>query len=141
VEAFRQAAEVVGDLSPGEDYRVSPQRQEVELTDQGRDRLAEKTESLGGLWRVHRCREELAVKALIAKELYARDKQYVIEDDKVVIVDDFTGRLMRDRTWRDGLHQAVEAKEHLTVTPPKDTYARVSFQRFFRLYTRLAGMT
>lgn len=141
VEAFSQAAQVVGDLNRGEDYRVSPQRQEVELTDQGRDRLAERTESLGGLWRVGRCREELAVKALIARELYARDKQYVIDEGKVVIVDDFTGRLMRDRTWRDGLHQAVEAKEHLTVTPPKDTYARVSFQRFFRLYTHLAGMT
>jgi len=59
----------------------------------------------------------------------------------VVIVDEFTGRLMPDREWRDGLHQAVEAKEFLQVNPPKDTSERVSFQRFFRLYRRLAGMT
>ena len=59
----------------------------------------------------------------------------------MVIVDDFTGRLMPDRSWRDGLHQAVEAKEGVEITPPKDTYARISFQRFFRLYHKLSGMT
>jgi preprotein translocase subunit SecA len=81
------------------------------------------------------------VKALTAKELYRRDHQYVVEGGKVVIVDEFTGRLMPDRQWRDGLHQAVEAKENVEVTPPKETYARVSFQRFFRAYRKLAGMT
>jgi preprotein translocase subunit SecA len=59
----------------------------------------------------------------------------------VVIVDEFTGRLMPDREWRDGLHQAVSAREGLEIEPPKDTYARMSFQRFFRLYRRLSGMT
>jgi preprotein translocase subunit SecA len=141
VEAFGTAAELVDQLSPHLHYRVNPRQREVELTDPGRVLLADLAESLGGIWKVSRCREELAVKALLAKELYSRDKQYVIDAGKIVIVDDFTGRLMPDRTWRDGLHQAVEAKEHLEVTPPKDTYARVSFQRFFRLYTRLSGMT
>jgi len=141
VEAFSQAAELADQLDRDVDYQVSPRRREVELTDRGRDHLGEITQSLGGIWRVGRCREELAVKALLAKELYARDKQYVIDEGKVVIVDDFTGRLMPDRSWRDGLHQAVEAKERLEVTPPKDTFARISFQRFFRLYPRLSGMT
>ena len=141
VEAFSQAADMVDRLERDVDYRVSPRHREVELTDPGRDRLRQMTQALGGLWRVGRCREELAVKALTAKELYTRDKQYVIDEGKVVIVDDFTGRLMPDRSWRDGLHQAVEAKERLEVTPPKDTFARVSFQRFFRLYPRLSGMT
>ena len=141
VEAFGAAAELVDQLSPNLHYQVNPRQREVELTDLGRKRLAELAQSLGGIWKVGRCREELAVKALLAKELYSRDKQYVIEGGKVVIVDDFTGRLMPDRTWRDGLHQAVEAKERLEVTPPKDTYARISFQRFFRLYSRLSGMT
>jgi preprotein translocase subunit SecA len=63
------------------------------------------------------------------------------DQDKIVIVDEFTGRLMPDRTWRDGLHQAIEAKETIIVNPPKDTYARISFQRFFRQYKRLCGMT
>jgi preprotein translocase subunit SecA len=78
---------------------------------------------------------------LTAKELYLKDKHYVIDDDKIVIVDEFTGRMMPDRSWRDGLHQAIEAKEKVEINPPKDTYARISFQRFFRMYGKLAGMT
>jgi preprotein translocase subunit SecA len=93
------------------------------------------------MWQSMRRGEELTVQALTAKELYLLGKHYVIDEDKVVIVDEFTGRLMPDRSWRDGLHQAVEAKESLEVTPPKDTYARISFQRFFRLYRKLSGMT
>ncbi len=141
VEAFRQAADVATNLNSETDYRVDPRYREVELTDTGRARLAEVTGTLGDIWQGARRREEITTKALIAKELYSRDKQYVIDDGKVVIVDDFTGRLMWDRSWRDGLHQAVEAKEKLEVTPPKDTYARISFQRFFRLYRKLSGMT
>jgi preprotein translocase subunit SecA len=123
------------------DYRVDARYQEVELTEGGRKHLGQLTMSLGGLWRGARRSQELVVKALTAKELYRRDHQYVVEDGKVVIVDEFTGRLMPDRQWRDGLHQAVEAKEQIEVTPPKETYARVSFQRFFRTYGKLAGMT
>ncbi|RPJ19172.1 MAG: hypothetical protein EHM35_21005, partial [Planctomycetaceae bacterium] len=70
-----------------------------------------------------------------------KDKHYIVSDGKAVIVDDFTGRIMPDRSWRDGLHQAIEAKEGLEVTAWKDTYARISFQRFFRSYKHLAGMT
>ncbi|MHC4171822.1 MAG: preprotein translocase subunit SecA [Planctomycetota bacterium] len=141
VEAFCQAADVATNLNSEIDYRVNPRYREVELTNTGRARLAEVTGTLGNIWQGARRREEIATKALIAKELYSRDKQYVIDAGKVVIVDDFTGRLMWDRSWRDGLHQAVEAKEKLEVTPPKDTYARISFQRFFRLYRKLSGMT
>jgi hypothetical protein len=79
--------------------------------------------------------------SLTAKELYLRDKHYLIDDGKVVIVDEFTGRMMPDRTWRDGLHQAIEAKERVEINPPKDTYARISFQRFFRMYHTLSGMS
>ena len=73
--------------------------------------------------------------------MYVRDKHYVLDGDKVVIVDEFTGRLMPDRSWRDGLHQAVEAKEGVPINLPKETYARISFQRFFRLYRKLSGMS
>jgi preprotein translocase subunit SecA len=141
VEAFRQAADVATNLNSETDYHVNPRYREVELTNTGRARLAEVTGTLGDIWQGARRREEITTKALIAKELYSRDKQYVIDDGKVVIVDDFTGRLMWDRSWRDGLHQAVEAKEKLEITAPKDTYARISFQRFFRLYRKLSGMT
>jgi len=140
-EAFRQAADIVTHLKQDTDYRVNAHYREVELTNEGRARLADIAETFGNIWRGARRREEIATKALIAKELYSLDKQYVIDDGKVVIVDDFTGRLMPDRSWRDGLHQAVEAKEKLEITPPKDTYARISFQRFFRMYRKLSGMT
>jgi len=141
VEAFRQAADIVTHLNQDTDYRVNARYREVELTNEGRARLADLAETFGNIWQGARRREEIATKALIAKELYSLDKQYVIDDGKVVIVDDFTGRLMPDRSWRDGLHQAVEAKEKLEITPPKDTYARISFQRFFRMYSKLSGMT
>lgn len=141
IEAFDEAAEIADRLEEGTDYRVNPRYREVELTQTGQARLAEMSGSLSGIWQGARRREEIATKALIAKELYFKDKHYVVDNGKVVIVDDFTGRLMPDRSWRDGLHQAVEAKEKLDVTTPKDTYARISFQRFFRLYRKLSGMT
>lgn len=84
---------------------------------------------------------ELLRQALVAREFFHRDKQYVIQDDKVVIVDEFTGRVMPQRSWSDGLHQMVEVKEGVAVTPPNETLARISFQRFFRYYHFLAGMT
>ena len=141
VAAYEQAVRLAGQLEPGRHYRVEPRYREVDLTGEGRRRLAELAEPLGGLWAGARRAEELVVQALTAREFYLLDKQYVVQDDEVVIVDEFTGRLMPDREWRDGLHQAVTAKEGLEVVPAKDTYARVSFQRFFRLYRRLSGMT
>jgi len=141
VEAFRQAADIVSNFKQGTDYRINARYREVELTNEGKNRLAQAAETFGDIWQAERRREEIATKALVAKELYSLDKQYVIDEGKVVIVDDFTGRLMPDRSWRDGLHQAVEAKEKLEITPPKDTYARISFQRFFRMYRKLSGMT
>ncbi|MGC9455782.1 MAG: prepilin peptidase [Phycisphaerae bacterium] len=141
VEAFRQASQLAGQLDTPEHFRIDRRHKEVRLTAAGRRRLAELAEALGGMWAGARRREELVTQALTARWFFLRDSQYVIEDDKVVIVDEFTGRMMPDREWRDGLHQAVEAKEDLPVNPPKDTYARVSFQRFFRLYRKLSGMT
>jgi len=140
-QAFEQAAGLAGQLEVRSDYQVDLRYQEVELTEAGKKRLAQLSAGLGGLWNGARRSQELMVKALTAKELYRRDHQYVVDGGKVVIVDEFTGRLMPDRQWRDGLHQAVEAKERIEVTPPKETYARVSFQRFFRMYGKLAGMT
>jgi preprotein translocase subunit SecA len=141
VECFRQAAGAAGQLQEDVDYRIDHRYRDIELTERGRSQVQELTRDLGGVWKGPRRGQELINQALVAKELYHRDKQYVIEEGKVVIIDDFTGRLMPDRSWRDGMHQAVEAKEGIKVNPPKDTYARISFQRFFRLYRKLSGMT
>ncbi len=141
VEAFTQAADIAANFECGSDYRINQRYREVDLTPAGNRKLDALSEGLGGLWAGRRRREELLVQALTARELFVVEKQYIIDEGKVVIVDEFTGRLMPDRTWRDGLHQAIEAKEQLDVNPPKDTYARISFQRFFRLYKKLSGMT
>ena len=79
--------------------------------------------------------------ALKAREFFHRDRQYVVEEGKVVIVDESTGRLMPQRSWRGGVQQAVEAKEGLEISNPAETLARMSFQRFFRLFRRLSGLT
>ncbi len=141
VEAFQQAAEMAAKLQPTIHYKLNHRFREVDLTSSGKDRLADVAEPMGGIWHGARRREEMVTQALTAREFYQVGKQYVIQEDKVVIVDEFTGRLMPDREWRDGLHQAVSAKENVHVEPPKDTYARVSFQRYFRLYRKLSGMT
>jgi len=141
VEAFKEAANLASQLDETRDYKVNHRYREIDLTTAGKRHLDTLTETLGGIWAGARRREELVTQALVARWFYTLGKQYVIEEDKVVIVDEFTGRLMPDREWRDGLHQAVSAKEQVEVQPPKDTYARVSFQRFFRLYKRLSGMT
>jgi preprotein translocase subunit SecA len=155
VEAFQQAADIGARLVKGKHYRANPRYHEIEVTDEGFELIMDLSEGLGGLWNGARRAEELVSQALLAREFYLKGKQYVVargipsavnkdedpDKEKVVIVDEFTGRLMPDRTWRDGLHQAIEAKEHIEINPPKDTYARISFQRFFRMYQRLSGMT
>ena len=79
--------------------------------------------------------------ALRAQHLYHRDQHYVVQNGEVVIVDEFTGRLMTGRRWSDGLHQAVEAKEGVQIQTENQTLASITFQNYFRLYAKLAGMT
>jgi len=137
-ETIRHAAALAGRLDPSRDYRIDRPHRDVALTLSGQRRLAAEaaTDGLGD-----RLREELVVRSLRAEALFERDRHYVVLDGKIVIVDEATGRLMPDRTWRDGLHQAVEAKEGVEITSAKRTLARISFQRFFRSYRRLTGMT
>ena len=141
VAACTAACRIAARLEAGGDYRVDLKYKEVELTDKGRERIEELVKDLPGFWRAYGRRSELIEQALTAREFYKRGKQYVVRDGKVVIVDEFTGRLMENRTWSQGLHQAVEAKEGVELTPPSETLARLSFQRFFRFFTRLSGMT
>jgi preprotein translocase subunit SecA len=141
VEACRTAHQISESLRPGPDYLIDPKYKEITLTQSGIRKVEEHSRLLMGIWRGPGRREELIKQALTAREFYKLDRQYVIQEGKVAIVDEFTGRLMPNRTWREGLHQAVEAKEGLTVNDPSETLARLSFQRFFRLFRKLAGMT
>jgi len=113
----------------------------IDLTEAGRDKLRD-IGAGSGFWHGERRREELVTQALTAHHCYVRDEQYLVaEDNTVQIIDEFTGRVMADRSWRHGLHQAVEVKEKVPVTSDKENLARLSFQRFFRQYPRMAGMT
>ena len=140
-EACRIASEITDTLEPGRDYQVDERYKEVRISDAGEARILDAAAKLPGVWQGTLRREELVKQALTAREFYRRDKQYVVEDGRVTIVDEFTGRLMPNRSWRAGLHQAVEAKEGLDATLPTETLSRLSFQRFFRQFRRIGGMT
>ena len=79
--------------------------------------------------------------AIKAKELFTKDVNYIVRDGEIVIVDEFTGRVMAGRRWSDGLHQAIEAKEHVEIQPETQTLASITYQNFFLLYPKLSGMT
>ena len=134
----RQALDLAKQLSAA-DYRVRDDG--VELTESGAASLARLGESLAGVWTGPRRREQLVRQALTALHVFKRDQHYLMRDGKVVIVDEFTGRLMPDRSWEQGLHQLIEIKEDCEVTGRRETLARISYQRFFRRYVHLAGMT
>jgi preprotein translocase subunit SecA len=139
--AVKVAAQVVSHLEPDTDYHVDQHYREIRINEAGQSRLVSLCSGLPALWQGLNRREELVRQALVAREFYLRDKQYIIDDGKIIIVDEFTGRQMAQRTWRQGLHQAIEAKESLPISDPTETIARLSFQRFFRCFHRLSGMT
>ena len=141
MEAYRAAWMLATKLNPEKDYRVDSRYREVEILPSGEEKIEANVASLPVLWRGPNRRLELVKQAVSARELFHLGKQYVVQDGKVVIVDEFTGRMMPMRRWRDGLHQIVEAKEGVEISPKDATLARLSFQQFFRFFRRLSGMT
>ncbi|MBX3363551.1 MAG: hypothetical protein KF866_02190 [Phycisphaeraceae bacterium] len=141
-DVYRQAAFIASKLDEGPDYSIDALRRTSELKRRGRHLAAGMWHQLDHpIWKTVRRAEELVRQALVAKHCYLRGKQYEVVDGRVVIVDEYTGRFLADRTWEHGLHQAVEAKEGVDVTADRETLARMSFQRFFRSYPFLCGMT
>lgn len=140
-QAYQQFARMVSQLKP-EHYEIDEKEKRVVLTDAG----VEKVQKLLGIKNLY---EETNIRtiyhleqALRAQTLFIRDKDYVVtKDGEVVIVDEFTGRLLKGRRYNEGLHQAIEAKESVTVQEESMTLATISFQNYFRLYDKLAGMT
>ncbi|MBX3361001.1 MAG: hypothetical protein KF912_05045 [Phycisphaeraceae bacterium] len=139
---YKQADALASKLDEGPDYKVDHLRRKTELRRRGEHRLEEMFKQIDDpIWRATRRAKELVRTALVARHCYIAGQQYQIVDGRVVIVDEFTGRFLADRSWEHGLHQAVEAKEGLEITADRETLARMSFQRFFRSYPFLAGMT
>jgi preprotein translocase subunit SecA len=138
---WETALGVAAQMAQGPDFVIEGRERAIRLTRVGQSRLEDLVRPLGGVWTGRLRREELVRQALTAQHLFMLDKQYLVRDGKVQIIDEFTGRVMEDRSWEHGLHQLIEAKEGCPVTSQKDPLARISYQRFFRRYLRLAGMT
>ena len=138
---YQQAIEVAKGLARRQDYTLSESERSVELTSTGKSHIRAFDWKEVGFRASEEQKEELIRQALVALHLFSKDKHYLIKDGKIQIIDEYTGRLMADRSWERGLHQLIEVKEGCEVTVRKDTKARISYQRFFRRYLGLAGMT
>ncbi len=140
-ELYGKVDQVIYGLVPEQDYQIDEKARSVMLTDAGIEKLQLRLK-INNLY----APEELETlhhveQALRAHTLYKRDRDYVVKEGEVLIVDEFTGRIMPGRRWSDGLHQAIEAKEGVTVENENQTLATISFQNYFRMYSKLAGMT
>ncbi|MDR0401587.1 MAG: preprotein translocase subunit SecA [Endomicrobium sp.] len=129
------------DLTKGYDYIVDEKNHSVVLTEQG----MQKAEKILGVKNIYNDLQSEWVhhitQAIKAHNLYRRDVEYVVKNGEIIIVDEFTGRLMPGRRWSDGLHQAIEAKENLEIAEENQTLATITFQNFFRMYKKISGMT
>jgi len=139
-ELYGAALEICRKLEP-DDFQIDRAERAVRLTEQGRTRLGELAKSLPPAWRSMRAREELAQQGLSALHLHELDTHYMVRDGKVQIIDEYTGRVLADRSWERGLHQLVEVKEGCEVTGRRSTLARITYQRLFGRYLKVAGMT
>ena len=140
-EKYNEFSKYVQQLSEGADYNVDEKMRAVTLTEEGIKKMenvlhVENIYTAGGIETIHHIEQ-----ALKAKALFKLDKDYVVKDGEVVIVDEFTGRLMYGRRYSEGLHQAIEAKERVTVQQENQTLATITFQNLFRMYKKIAGMT
>ncbi|NTX00982.1 preprotein translocase subunit SecA [Myxococcus sp. CA051A] len=140
-DKYYRVDQVIPGLVPDQDFTLDEKHRSVSLTDDGIEKL-QKRLSVSNLYdpgeieTLHHVEQGLR-----AHTLYKRDKDYVVKDGEVVIVDEFTGRQMPGRRWSDGLHQAIEAKEGVKIENENQTLATISFQNYFRMYTKLSGMT
>jgi preprotein translocase subunit SecA len=122
-------------------YKLPPGVKRVEILEAGYDFLEDLTEGAMDTFSIPVIRDHAVQQALNALHLFKLGDSYIIKDDAIQIVDENTGRTMPDRTWSDGLHQMVELKEGLEISPTNETLSRMTYQRFFRRYTRIGGMT
>ena len=139
-DTYTLMAKVAPQLEKLKDYEVDEKNKNVILTEDGIDK-AQEIIGCKDLFDINNQYAHDLLNALKAKELFIKDTDYVVKDGEIMIVDEFTGRLMPGRRWSDGLHQAIEAKEGVTIQDETQTLASITFQNLFRLYPKLSGMT
>jgi len=138
---YSDFSRIIPRLNPETDYQIDEKMRAVTLTEEGINRV-EKILGIKNIYEEKGSRYlHFLEQSLRAEALFRKDKDYIIKDGQVIIVDEFTGRLMPGRRWSGGLHQAIEAKEGVRVQPESLTLASITFQNYFRLYKKLAGMT
>ena len=140
-ETYRRAIQLGRQLEQPRDFVANQRDRRVIFTDLGKHAIRRISETWGGVWAADVHREELGRQAISALHLYERDKHYIVREDGIQIVDEYTGRVMADRSWERGLHQMIEVKEGVEISGRNETMARISYQRFFGRYLKLAGMT
>jgi len=146
-QRYQIFARLIQRLKPGADYEVKEKERSADLTDEGFTNIERLLKREGVLKSASLYDPESADlmrhlrNALSAREFYKRDQQYVVKDGQVIIVDEFTGRMMLGRRYSEGLHQAIEAKERVKIQQESRTYATITIQNYFRMYDKLAGMT
>ena len=139
--ACQQALELARSLEAEHDFRLLQAEQGTHLTDSGRKRLSASAAAGAGIWADRRYREELVGLALRALHLVHRDRQYLVRDGRIHIIDETTGRVAAGRVWSRGLHQLIELKEGCELSGAQRTLAQITYQRFFPRYLRLAGIS
>ncbi|NND99501.1 MAG: hypothetical protein HKN47_19475, partial [Pirellulaceae bacterium] len=139
-EAYAHAKQLAVELIEDNDFTVDRPQRQIELTDDGRERIYTALREIGRL-ELSRPWTTYIENALYAEHLLVRDEHYVVRDEEISLVDQLTGRIFDDRTLRGGLHQAVECKEQLKINPPNRSMARITRQRFFQMYDTVCGMT
>jgi preprotein translocase subunit SecA len=140
VENYIAASEIVSYLKPNRDYTVDEKNRNVILTEFGNE-IIEKILMIRSLYDSKNPWISYILNALKANFLYFLNVHYIIQNNRIIIIDEFTGRIMPDRRWGDGLHQAIEAKENLPIRQNTETVAAITYQNFFLLYNKLSGMT
>jgi len=140
-DRYEIALDVARALMQGEHYRIATEENQIQLSRRGELVLGDQADRFPRVWRSKRAREELARQALTALHLFHKDKHYIVAAGKVQIVDEYTGRVMADRSWERGLHQLIELKEGCELSQQRESLAQITYQRFFRRYMRLSGMT
>lgn len=140
VEKYIVAAEITDYLELNSHYKVDEKNKNVILTEEGSKQI-EKILSIQDLYDPRDPWIPYIINALKANALYFNNVHYIVQNNRIVIVDEFTGRIMPDRRWGDGLHQAIEAKEKLQIRQKTETVAAITYQNFFLLYPKLSGMT
>lgn len=138
---YETALSLARGLERGQDFSLDGRERSIRLTPLGQATLRKRAHDLKGIWSGPRRREELVRQALTALYLFHRDVHYLMREEKVQIIDEYTGRIMGDRSWEQGLHQMIELKEGCPLTPMQTSLARITYQRFFRRYLCLSGMT